>query len=103
MADITVSGRMKVGTLRTQFKEAFGATLRVYKGAKFADDEVTLASIRQEDAKKSGEMVIKGNMLVGNFEIKFEETYGIKIQVASPDNSKLSDNSITLSAAGKEK
>jgi len=32
MADIQVSGRMEVGTLKKQFKEEFGSTLRVYKG-----------------------------------------------------------------------
>lgn len=41
---------MKVKTLKAEFKEAFGATLRVYKSEScrgaFADDEATLASIR---------------------------------------------------------
>ncbi len=101
MAEISVSGRMKVSTLRDQFKEAFGATLRVYKGVKFADDDATLASIRSEDAPKSGDMTIRGNMLVGNFETKFEETFGIKVQVANADNSALSDNEISLTKAGK--
>jgi hypothetical protein len=101
MADINVSGGMSVGTLRTQFKAAFGATLRVYKGKAFADDKATLASIRAEGAKKSGDLIIRGNMLVGNFETSFEDSFGIKVQVATPDNSALSDNSITLAAAGK--
>jgi predicted transposase YbfD/YdcC len=101
MADINVSGGMLVGTLRSQFKTAFNATLRVYKGKIFADDKSTLASIRAEGSKKSGDLVIRGNMLVGNFETAFEAAFGIKIQVATPDNSALSDNSITISAAGK--
>lgn len=51
MADFSIDGRMKVKTLKKQFKDAFGATLRVYKGVGFADDDATLASIRAEGAK----------------------------------------------------
>ena len=103
MADIQVDGRMKVGSLRKQFKDAFGATLRVYIGRsnRPANDEDSLASIRAEGAPKTGDLAIRGNMLVGNFEERFEETFGIKIQVANADNTKLSDNSLSLSNAGK--
>ena len=100
MADFTVSGRMTVKSLKKQFKEAFGSTLRVYNGAKFADDDATLASIRKEGVK-GGELAAKGNMKVGNFEDKFLETFGIKIQVANADDSKLVSNDITLSQSGK--
>lgn len=100
MAEIKMTGNMKVKTLRTQFKEAFGSTLRVYNGVKFADDEATLASIRAKDAK-GGELAVKGNMQVGNFENKVKELYGIKVQVANADDSALADNSVTLCTAGK--
>ena len=40
-------------------------------------------------------------MLVGNFEKKILEEFGIRIQVASPDDSKLADDSVTLTASGK--
>ncbi len=50
MADIKMTGNMKVKSLRDQFKKAFGATLRVYNGAKFAADDATLASIRSAGA-----------------------------------------------------
>jgi len=100
MANIEVSGRMIVKTLQKQFKEAYGSTLRVYNGAKHADDSATLASIRKEGAK-GGDLTINGNMQVGNFEKKFEEVFGIKVQVASPNDSKLVDNSLTISASGK--
>lgn len=106
MADINVSGRMLVKTLKNQFKEEFGSTLRVYKGIKlganFADDEATLASIREgEDAEKSGELVIQGNMHVKTFEEKFKDIFGVQVQVATPDDSKLAQNDITLAASGK--
>jgi hypothetical protein len=100
MAEFSISGRMKVKTLKSSFKEAFGSTLRVYSGQKFADDDATLASIRKNDAK-GGEVKVNGNMLVGNFEDKIFEEYGIKVQVASPDDSKLVDNSLSLSKSGK--
>lgn len=101
MADFSIDGRMKVKTLKKQFKDAFGATLRVYKaGVGFADDEATLASIRAEGAK-GGEIKVVGNMKVGNFEDKIKELYGIKVQVATADDSALANNDITLSAAGR--
>ena len=100
MADFSISGKMKVKTLKANFKEEYGSTLRVYNGKKFADDDATLASIRKEDAK-GGEVKINGKMLVGNFEKKILEEFGIRIQVASPDHSKLADDSVTLTASGK--
>lgn len=96
---------MKVKTLKAEFKEAFGATLRVYKSEScrgaFADDEATLASIRQGDAK-GGELKVSGNIKVGNFEDKMKEIFGVKEQVANSDDSKLSSNDISISAAGRE-
>ena len=104
MAEFTLNGRTKVKTLKANFKENFGATLRVYKSATrkgaFADEDATLASIRAEGAK-GGDLVVKGNMQVGNFEKKVAELYGIGVQVADKTDSKLADNSITLVAAGK--
>lgn len=104
MAEFKLDGRMKVKTLKEKFKECFGSTLRVYKSASckgaFADDDATLASIRAEGAK-GGELVVKGNIKVGNFEKKIAELYGIGVQVANADDSKLADNDVTISAAGK--
>lgn len=104
MAEFKLDGRMKVKTLKEKFKECFGSTLRVYKSASckgaFADDDATLASIRAEGAK-GGELVVKGNIKVGNFEKKVAELYGIGVQVANADDSKLADNEITISATGK--
>ena len=104
MAEFSVNGRTKVKTLKANFKKNFGGTLRVYKSATckgaFADEEATLASIRTGEAK-GGELVVKGNMQVGNFEKKVAELFGIGVQVANADDSKLADNSATLTASGK--
>ncbi|GIZ15079.1 hypothetical protein [Capnocytophaga catalasegens] len=78
MADFIISGKMKVKTLKANFKNEFGSTLRVYNGQKFADDDATLASIRKNDAK-GGDVKINGKMLVGNFEKKIFEEFGIKV------------------------
>lgn len=40
-------------------------------------------------------------MQVGNFEKKVAELFGVGVQVANADDSKLVDNSITLTASGK--
>lgn len=100
MAEFKISGRMQVKNLKKQFKEAFGSTLRVYNGAKFADDDATLASIRKGDAK-GGEVACHGKMLVGNFEKSILENFGIKVQVANADDSALVNDSLTLTASGK--
>ena len=100
MAEFSIDGRMKVKTLKKQFKEAFGATLRVYKGKQFADDDTTLASIRVGDAK-GGELKCAGNLKVGNFENKMKEMFGVTVQVANKDDSALASNDGTIAAAGK--
>jgi hypothetical protein len=100
MADFKITGRMKVKTLKSEFKNAYGSTLRVYNGPKFADDDATLASIRKGDAK-GGEVAINGRTLVGNFESKILDEFGVKIQVATPDDSDLADNKVSLTQSGK--
>lgn len=103
MAEFSVDGRLKVKTFKANFKKAFGATLRVYTTTNCkapANDEVTLASLRVA-GKKGGELVVGGNLRVGNFEKKIAEMYGIGVQVANADNTKLADDDITLVAAGK--
>ena len=59
MAEFNINGRMTVSSLRKQFKDAFGATMRVYKGAKFAPENATLASIRNGENVKGGELTCK--------------------------------------------
>lgn len=105
MAEFKLDGRMKVKTLKANFKENFGSTLRVYKSVSckggFADDNATLASLRAE-GKTGGELTVGGNLRVGNFEKKIAEMYGIGVQVANADDTALADNEATLVAAGRE-
>lgn len=101
MAEFNINGRMTVSSLRKQFKDAFGATLRVYKGPKFAPENATLASIRSGENVKGGELTCRGNLQVGNFEAKMKDMFGITVKVANPDNTKLVSGDITIAAAGR--
>ena len=104
MAELKIDGRMKVKTLKANFKKNFGSTLRVYKSATckgaMADEDATLASLRAEGAK-GGELTVGGNKTVGKFEEEFAAAWGIGVQVANADDSALADNKVTLVAAGK--
>ena len=55
---MNISGRMKVKTLRSQFLDEFGLTIRVYHGRSIADGDATLASIRKKD-EKGGDLTAK--------------------------------------------
>lgn len=104
MADLRIDSRMKVKTFKANFKKAFGASLRVYTTATCkakADDEATLGSLMTAGVK-GGEQTFGGNLRVGNFEKKVTEMYGIGVQVANADDTKLANDNITLVAAGKE-
>jgi hypothetical protein len=94
--DLKVDGRMKVDTFKGNFKEAFGVTIRVYKGSRFADGGVSLSSIRSENAK-GGTISINGKTHVKNVEKMFEEEMGIKVQVENSDG-ELADNNVSLSS-----
>lgn len=101
MAELTINGRMHVKTLKAEFKNAFGASLRVYKSTHFAPDDATLASCRESEGAKAGEMAVKGTITVADFERDFEDLFGIKVQVANADNTKLAKNDATLTEAAK--
>ena len=95
-AELKVSGRMTVKRLKENFKNEFEGTLRIYNGREKADDNATLASIRRNNDAKGGELVCNGNLTVGSFEKKMLEVFGIKVQVATPDDWMLALDGITL-------
>ncbi len=97
MAELNINGRMSVKNLKKQFKEAFGASLRVYNGDELADDDARLASIRTSSAK-GGELSVRGNMQVGNFEKKMHEIYGISVQVADAADTQLVSDDVTIAS-----
>lgn len=104
MADLKVTGNLTVAGLKKRFKSTFGCNLRIYTTSTckaYAKEDATLASIRATGAK-GGELTVGGNLRVGSFEKKMQEVFGIYVQVATPDDSKLAKNDITLAAAGKQ-
>ena len=101
MSDFSISGNTKVKTLKANFKKEFGSTLRVYSGVKFAADDDTVASIAKVTITKGSDVSANGHKKVGTFEKEVLDVFGIKVQVASPDDTKLVDNELTLSKSGK--
>jgi hypothetical protein len=104
MADFKIDGRMKVKSLKKMFKEEFGSTLRVYKGMSNypADDDASIASLNDTAAGASGsingsEVKAHGLTKVKKFEDQIAESFGFKVQVATPDDQALVDNGLSLS------
>jgi len=100
MEGLKVDGRMKVKTLRADFKKTFGFALRVYNTQNhYVDDELLLANVRQtEDASKSGDFTIDPEWTVDEFEKNFKDTFGIKVQVYTTDDTQLADNNLKISS-----
>ena len=95
MAGLSITGQMKVSTLQEGFLKEFGLTLRVYDGREFADPSQTLGQVRKKKGSGKALSVAK-NMKVGNLEDKFEEEFGLKVQVAGSDDSYLCKTTLTL-------
>ena len=98
-----VDGRMTVNTLQRQFREAFNAGLRVYEpSGKKANPNAVLAKLRTiADATEVGEFEVSNDMKVMDFEYKMKSIFGINVQVALLDDSKLSRDDSPLKDAGK--
>lgn len=98
-----VDGRMTVKTLQRQFRDAFNAGLRIYEpSGKKAHPNAVLAKLRTiEDATEVGDFEATNDMKVMEFEYKMKSIFGINVQVALADDSKLSKDDSTLKDAGK--
>ncbi len=93
-----VDMRKKVSSMQADFKSEFGVNVRVYKGAKFAPDVALKELI--PDGFKGGELEVAGNTQVGTLEKKFEQMFGIKIQVEDKEG-KLAKDDATLASLKK--
>jgi hypothetical protein len=100
LKDIEVKGNQQVHTLRKNFKDSFGAEIRVYKhtkdgkintgkGARPADEKATLAKV---SIQKVEDITIKKSHTVGDIEKQFKSKVGIGIQIEQPDGSLAPDN-----------
>lgn len=103
-ADFEVSRAMKVNALCVAFKKNFGLSLRIYKGKQLADGRMTLATLDQRTTTltvKTGALplTVKANQKVGEVEELFKKQFGIAVQIANYDNTKLCNNDLTLGEA----
>lgn len=99
--EFTVAPQKKVKTICTDFKNAFGTTLAIYKGAQLADGELTLAQLNKKtskDVKTSSdvELKIKASMKVGDVEKMFNDAFGITVQIKDPAGKTCVDNKLTI-------
>ena len=78
-----VSGRMFVGRFEKEFENEFGVKCQVKKGKYFADNKTSLASLRPKyfSGPKTVQLKIRGNMLISNVKEKFEESFGLQLEL----------------------
>ena len=86
------------------FKETYGFCLRVYNTQNhFVDDDDLICAVRQDDnADRSGDITINPEWTIDEFEKKVMEIFGVKVQVYTPDDTKLADNDIKLFWGNKQ-
>lgn len=99
MSTFSISGRMSVKTVKRNFNDAFGGSLRILKNGKPADDNASMASLKAEGCK-GGELELKGNTKVAGMKKKVTDIYGINVQVYDADDKKAVDDGLTLASIG---
>jgi hypothetical protein len=100
---LKLAGRMKIGGFRKAFRDAFGSTLRVYKGKHYADDGVTIGSVAGKPIKRGTKFSLSPQVKVGRFEQDLWKHFELRVQVRTPDDSQLVDNELTLGESRKVK
>ncbi len=100
MATIKVTKASSVQSIKSQFSKEFSCNIRIYNGVKFADDKMKISDLSKTD-NPGGNLELGARSRVENVEKYFKESFGIKIQIANADNTKLAGNELTLTQAGK--
>ncbi len=105
-AEFSVAPQMKVKSICKNFKETFGCTLAIYKGAQLADPEMTLKQLNDRTTKDikmhtSEDIKIKASMKVDDAEKLFDTTYGLKVQIKDPAGNRCVDNKLTIGQASR--
>ena len=100
MATIRVTKASSVKSIKRQFSDEFNCNIRIYKGNKFADEKTKISELSKTDSA-GGELHLGARSRVANVERYFMEEFGIKVQISNADDTKLADNSMTLTQAGK--
>lgn len=100
MATIRVTKASSVQSIKSQFSKEFSCNIRIYNGAKFADDKMKISDLSKTD-NPGGTLELGARSRVENVEKYFKETFGIKVQIANANDTKLAGNEMTLTQAGK--
>lgn len=100
MATIKVTKASSVQSIKKQFANEFSCNIRIYNGARFAEDKMKISDLSKTD-NPGGELELGARSRVENVERYFKENFGIKVQISNADDTKLADNSMTLTQAGK--
>ena len=101
MADVKVTKATSVASLKRQFKADFDCTLVIYYGNnQIADDDKKIHEIAKNNYE-GGTLELGARSRVGNVEDYFKDNFGIKVQIKNADGTRLADNSMTLTQAGK--
>lgn len=99
-ADMSISGNMKISSLQSDFRKNFGLYLRVYKGNRFANPDITIAKLNKTSSSKidtkADDFTLKASMGTKDVENLFMENFGIKVQVAEYYNRHLVSDNLTL-------
>ena len=103
-ADFEITGVMKVNAVCEAFRKNFGLTLRIYRGSKLIDGRMTINTLDERTTKTiinkdAGGLTIKANQKIGDVEKVFLEHFGLKVRIATYDNSKFCDSASTLGEA----
>ena len=100
MATIKVIKSSSVKSIKAQFKKEFDCSIRIYNGAKIADDTKKISDLSKID-NAGGTLELGPKSKVENVERYFQETFGITVQISNSTDTKLAVNSMTLNQAGK--
>ncbi len=104
--DFHLASNKKVKTLKSEFKENFGLTLRVYKGKQLAEVEFTLAELNSKTSKMinydAEGLTIKSSMSINDFEKLVDEHFGLTVQVANEYDNYCINNKYTLGQAARK-
>ena len=75
MASIKVTKASTVKSIKRQFESEFNCSIRMYNGARFADDKMKISELSKTD-NPGGSLELGARSRVENVEGYFKETFG---------------------------
>jgi hypothetical protein len=81
--------------IKSQFATKYDLSVRVYNKKRFAKDDMTIKEIKLFESDIPGSYFsVNGDMKVGDVEKRFNELFGVRIQIEEPNGELADDNSI---------